>query len=92
MLEKALNNRKPDEMKKKSIEYTEEDYEQINKDISKALVDMKKDNNDEENKDENNEEQNIENFDIDFFSDSSNSISFDNFSDISLNYHSKVRI
>ena len=83
MLEKALNNRKPDEMKKKSIEYTEEDYEQINKDISKALVDMKKDNNDEENKDENNEEQNIENFDIDFFSDSSNSISFDNFSDIS---------
>ena len=83
MLEKALNNKKPDEMKKKSIEYTEEDYEQINKDISKALVDMKKDNNDEENKEENNEEQNLENFDIDFFSDSSNSISFDNFSDIS---------
>ena len=99
MLSKALNDKKPQEAKKRSHEYTEEDYEQINKDISKLLVDMKKDNVDEENNDEN-EEENIENFDKDFFSDSSNSISFDNFSDNSeksfksanieiRNYHNK---
>ena len=82
MFEKALNNKKPQEMKKKSVEFTEEDYEQINKDISKALVDMKKDNEAEEKDNDNEEEEdNIENFDIDFFSDSSNSMSFDNFSD-----------
>ena len=80
MLSKALNDKKSQENKKLNLEIPEEDFDQINKDINKALVDMKKDKEEEEIDDES-EEEIIENFDRDFFSDSSNSISFDNFSD-----------
>jgi hypothetical protein len=83
MLNQALNINKLQSQKKEE-EFTEEDYDQINKDISKALNDMKKNNEDEE--DEDNEENEIDKlnfFDKDFFTDSSNSISFDNLSDIS---------
>ena len=70
-------------------ELTEQDYIQINKDISKALFDMKKE--EEEDKDEaldesiEENEKELTNFDMDFFSESSNSISMDNNSDISEN-------
>ena len=70
-------------------ELTEQDYIQINKDISKALFDMKKE--EEEDKDEGldenieENEKELTNFDMDFFSESSNSISMDNNSDISEN-------
>ena len=83
MLNQALNINKLQSQKKEE-EFTEEDYDQINKDISKALNDMKKNN--EEEEDEDNEENEIDKlnfFDKDFFTDSSNSISFDNLSDIS---------
>ena len=68
-------------------EFTEEDYEQINKEISKALFEMKKEKQDEVNSDEdlNEQEKELNNFDYDFFSDNSNSISNDNISDISEN-------
>lgn len=66
---------------------TEQDYIQINKDISKALFDMKKEEDKDEDPDESIEENEKEltNFDMDFFSESSNSISMDNNSDISEN-------
>ena len=85
MFNQALNINKPQD-NQKSNEFTEEDYEQINKDISQALFDMKKDNQDQDennNGEDNENEDNIDFFHRDFFSDSSNSISFDNFSDIS---------
>jgi len=67
-------------------ELTEQDYIQINKDISKALFDMKKEEDKDEEPDESIEEneKDLTNFDMDFFSESSNSISMDN-SDISEN-------
>ena len=74
-----------------SKELTEEDYIQINKDISKALFDMKKEEDEENEKEkksnENSDEDKKEliNFDMDFFSESSNSISMDNNSDYSDN-------
>ena len=66
---------------------TEQDYIQINKDISKALFDMKKEEDKDEDSGESIEENEKEltNFDMDFFSESSNSISMDNNSDISEN-------
>ena len=68
-------------------ELTEQDYIQINKDISKALFDMKKEEDKDEEPDESIEENEKEltNFDMDFFSESSNSISMDTNSDISEN-------
>lgn len=84
MFNQALNINKPQD-NQKSNEFTEEDYEQINKDISQALFDMKKDNQDQDennNSEDKEKEDNIDFFHRDFFSDSSNSISFDN-SDIS---------
>jgi hypothetical protein len=80
MFNQALNINKPQD-NQKSNEFTEEDYEQINKDISQALFDMKKDNQDQEennNGEDNENEDIIDFFHRDFFSDSSNSISFDN--------------
>ena len=85
MLNQALNINKPQNIKK-ADEITEEEFEQINKDISKVLDDMKKqkqDENNESNSDEEKEDEQFDFFDKDFFTDSSNSISFDNFSDIS---------
>ena len=72
-------------------ELTEQDYIQINKDITKALFEMKKEkekekdseNNSNENSEEN--EKELINFDMDFFSESSNSVSIDNMSDYSDN-------
>ena len=72
----------------KNIEFTEEDYDQINKEISKALSEMKKekldndDNGNEEDIDEAEPNKELNNFDYDFFSENSNSISNDNISDI----------
>ena len=85
MFNQALNINNPQD-NQKSNEFTEEDYEEINKDISQALFDMKKNNqdqNEDNNSEDNENEDNIDFFHKDFFSDSSNSISFDNFSDIS---------
>ena len=85
MFNQALNINKSQD--NKNSEYTEEDYDLINKDISKALSDMKNENMDQDednnNNDENENEDDIDYFHKDFFSDSSNSISNDNFSDIS---------
>ena len=70
----------------KNKELTEEDYEQINKEISKALSEMKKEKQeDDSDENSNKSEKELNNFDYDFFSDNSNSISNDNFSDISEN-------
>ena len=78
----------------KNKDFTEEDYEQINKEISKALFEMKKAKEDEGSLEENNnqqekekeQEKDLDNFDYDFFSEiSNNSISNDNISDISEN-------
>ena len=83
MFNKALFNKEEND-NDKNKELTEEDYDQINKEISKALFQMKKEegeNNSDENIDE--AENESDNFDYDFFSDKSNSISNDNFSDIS---------
>ena len=85
MLNQALNINKP-QIKQKADEITEEEYEQINKDISKVLNDMKKqkqDENEDNQNDEEEEDDKLDFFDKNFFKDSSNSISFDNFSDIS---------
>ena len=85
MLNQALNINKP-QIKQKADEITEEEYEQINKDISKVLNDMKKqkqDENEDNQNDEEEEDDKLDFFDKNFFIDSSNSISFDNFSDIS---------
>ena len=75
------------QQKNKNKEFTEEDYDQINKEISKALFEMKKEKQDEGESEEdmNGEEKELNNFDYDFFSDNSNSISNDNISDISDN-------
>ena len=76
-------------------ELTEEDFIQINKEISNALFEMKKEKENEkdynsngssdEDENENENEKEIANFDVDFFSDNSNSVSIDNISDISEN-------
>jgi len=75
-------------------ELTEQDYIQINKDISKALFDMKKEEDKDGDPDESIEENEKEltNFDMDFFSESSNSISMDNNSDISENSFRSVNL
>ena len=87
MFNKSLFNKEMEDSKKNN-EFTEEDYDQINKEISKALSQMKKEKQDN---DENDNEEGIEeaepnkelnNFDYDFFSENSNSISNDNISDI----------
>ena len=95
MFNQALNINKSQD-NKKSNELTEEDYDLINKDISKALSDMKKDNKDQDEDNNNNEENENEDdlayFDKDFFTDSSNSISHDNFSDISENSFKSANI
>ena len=84
MFNKALFNKEIEE-KENNKEFTEEDYEQINKEISKALFEMKKEKeNDELEEDINEAETELNNFDYDFFSDKS-SISNDNMSDISEN-------
>jgi len=83
MFNKALLNKEENDTDNNK-ELTEEDYDQINKEISKALFQMKKEeeeNNSDENIDE--DEKELDNFDYDFFSNKSNSISNDNFSDIS---------
>ena len=87
MFNKALF--KNDEMneKEKNKEFTEEDYEQINKEISKALFEMKNEKQDdlsEEDINESESEKELNTFDYDFFSDKS-SISNDNISDLSDN-------
>lgn len=69
MFNQALNINKPQD-NQKSNEFTEEDYEQINKDISQALFDMKKDNQDQDennNGEDNENEDNIDFFHRDFF-------------------------
>ena len=70
-------------------ELSEEDYIQINKDISKALIEMKneEENNNESEEENSDDEKELDNFDMDFFSESSN-ISIDNSSDID-NYSNK---
>ena len=93
LFNKDLKNKEKEEIfeNENSKELTEEDYIQINKDISKALFDMKKEEDEEnekekkssENSDE--DEKELINFDMDFFSESSNSISMDNNSDYSDN-------
>ena len=83
MFNQALNINKPQEIKK-AEELSDEEYAEINKDIDQILKD-KKENKHEQEKD-NNEDENEDDkidFDLDFFSDSSNSISLDNFSDVS---------
>jgi hypothetical protein len=86
MFNKALFNKEIEE-KENNKEFTEEDYEQINKEISKALFEMKKEKENDELEEDINEaekEKELNNFDYDFFSDKS-SISNDNMSDISEN-------
>ena len=84
MFNKGLFNTENDEIDKNK-EFTEEDYEQINKEISKALFEMKQEKQDEDSNEDsiNENEKELNNFDYDFFSD--NSISNDNISDISEN-------
>ena len=87
MFNKALFNKEKEE-NYKNKELTEEDFDQINKEISKALSNMKKENQDNdsnENIDEAEAEKELNNFDYDFFSENSNSFSNDNISDISEN-------
>ena len=71
----------------KKNDFTEEEYEEINKDISKALINMKIGNKEEEKDNESDEEEvedsNVDYFSKDFFTDSSNSISYDNLSELS---------
>ena len=93
LFNKDIKNKEKEENfeNENSKELTEEDYIQINKDISKALFDMKKEEDEENEKEkksnENSDEDKKEliNFDMDFFSESSNSISMDNNSDYSDN-------
>lgn len=88
LFNKALKKDGEEELESENNnELTEQDYIQINKDISKALFDMKKEGDKDEDPDESIEENEREltNFDMDFFSESSNSISMDNNSDISEN-------
>ena len=83
MLNKGLFNSEINE-KDKNKEFTEEDYEQINKEISKALFEMKTEKQDESDSDEdiNENEKPLNSFDYDFFYDN---ISNDNISDVSEN-------
>ena len=85
MFNKGLFNNDKNE-NDKNKEFNEEDYEQINKEITKALSQMKKENQEEDSEEDNSDaEKEVNNFDYDFFSDNSNSISIDNFSDASEN-------
>ena len=87
MFNKALFKNDELNEKEKNKEFTEEDYEQINKEISKALFEMKNEKEDdilEEDINETEAEKELNNFDYDFFSDKS-SISNDNMSDLSDN-------
>ena len=75
-------NKREEEDYENNKELNEEDYIQINEDISKALFEMKKEKEKEEEEEDSNEsfeenEKELDNFDIDFFSESSNSISMD---------------
>lgn len=85
MFNKSLFNKETEDNNKNN-EFTEEDYDQINKEISKALSEMKKqkndDNGNEDSIDEAEPNKELNNFDYDFFSENSNSISNDNISDI----------
>ena len=77
---------KEKEENNKSKELTEEDYDQINQEITKVLSQMKKenqDNVDDENNDEGDEGKKDNLFCYDFYSENSNPISIDNISDIS---------
>ena len=93
MFNKSLFKKDIEDKNDKNKDFTEEDYDQINKEISKALFEMKKAKEEEGNLEENNNEQekeqeqekDLDNFDYDFFSDNSNSLSNDNISDISEN-------
>ena len=79
-----ISNEKEEENNgKDNKELTEQDYIQINEEISKALFEMKneKENENDSNDSEENEKE-LDNFDKDFFSESSNSVSMDN-SDLS---------
>ena len=87
-----INTEKEESSEKEdNKELTEQDYIQINKDISQALFEMKKEKGtekeDNSNDNSENNEKEIANFDMDFFSESSNSNSFtlDNNSDLSDN-------
>ena len=87
MFNKSLFNKEKEENDKLK-ELEEEDFEQINKEISKALSNMKKerqDNNSDEKINEAEAEKDLNNFDYDFFSENSNSFSNDNISDKSEN-------
>ena len=92
MLNKGLFNTEINE-KDKNKEFTEEDYEQINKEISKALFEMKTEKQDESNSDEdiNENEKPLNSFDYDFFYDNI-SISNDNISDISENSFKSAKV
>ena len=80
------NKEEEDEIEEgNSKELTEQDYIQINKDISKALVKMKEEKDNDSNESPEESEKELANFDIDFFSESSNSFSVDNNSDFSDN-------
>ena len=71
--------------KEENNELTDQDFIQINKEISKALYDMKKEKDDENYENFEEEEKELANFDIDFFSESSNSMSIDNNGEMSDN-------
>ena len=92
MLNKGLFNTEINE-KDKNKEFTEEDYEQINKEISKALFEMKTEKQDESDSDEdiNENEKPLNSFDYDFFYDNI-SISNDNISDISENSFKSAKV
>ena len=68
-----------------SKDLTEKDFIQINKDISKALFKMKEEKDNDSNESPEESEKELANFDIDFFSESSNSFSMDNNSGFSEN-------
>ena len=95
--ESLYTEREEDSEKDDNKELTEQDYIQINKDISQALLEMKKqkDIEKESNSNDSSEqnEKEIVNFDMDFFSDSSyNSYSLDNNSDFSEKLYKSANI
>ena len=100
MFNKSLfkNDIEENDNNKENKDFTEEDYDQINKEISKALFEMKKEKEEEGSSEENNNEQekeqekDLDNFDYDFFSENSNSISNDNISDISDNSFKSAKV
>ena len=82
-----FKNKNENEENDKNKDFAEEDYDQINKEISRALFEMKKEKEEEGCSEDNNleQEKNLDNFDFDFFSDNPNSVSNDNISDLSDN-------